>query len=64
VGVQDRVAPLQRAFDRGGLGHIADGGLDPVDADAERLERGGDLLRGPGQDPDSVPGSGQRRDRV
>src|SRR5262249_56527083 len=55
-------APRQRAFNRTGVGHLADGGLDPVNA--ERIERGRDLLRRSCQDPDSVPGSHQRRDRV
>jgi hypothetical protein len=61
-GVHDRVTPRERAFDRGGLGHLTDGGLDSLDA--ERTERGGDLLRRSRQDPDSVPGTRQRRDRV
>ena len=60
--MHDRVAPLERAFDGRRVGHVADDGLDSVDA--ERAERGRDLLRRPGQDPDPMPGSGQRRDRV
>jgi hypothetical protein len=61
-GVQDRVTALEGAFHRGGVGHVADGRLDP--GDTERPERRGDARRRSRQDADPVPGAGQRRDRV
>ena len=60
--MHNRITPLQRTLDRDGVGHITDGGLDPVDT--KRLESGGDPLRRSRQDSDSVPGTRQRRDRV
>jgi hypothetical protein len=41
--MQNRLASLERTLDRGGVGHITDGGLDTVGT--ERLERRGDPLR-------------------
>jgi hypothetical protein len=40
--VQDGVTALERPLDRGRIGHVADRGLDVVDA--ERRERNGNPL--------------------
>jgi hypothetical protein len=60
--VQDSVTALERALDRGGVGHIADRRLDLVDA--ERREGSRNPLGRPREDADSVPRPNQRRDRM
>ena len=51
--MQNRITPLEPSLDRGGVGHIADRGFDPVDA--ERRESSGNPRWRPRQDADSVP---------
>ena len=60
--VQDRVTSLERAVDRGGLGHVAQRRLDILDA--ERPERRVDPVGRSREHPDPVPRPGERRHRV
>jgi hypothetical protein len=56
--VHHRLAALHRLLDRGGVGDVADHGVDL--GDAQRAEGGRDPLRGPDQQPDLVAVGEQR----